>query len=78
MYVCVYVLWHSIFPACTQRSDAQRTLFAATKVLQNKPREAGAKVCAVVVRTGFSTAKGALILSILYPRPSYFNFLQVS
>jgi hypothetical protein len=36
-----------------------------------------APVLAVVVRTGFCTAKGELIRSILFPRPMGFKFYQV-
>jgi cation-transporting ATPase 13A2 len=60
----------------TLGADNQRTLFAATKILQVKPREKGARVMALAVRTGFQTAKGSLVLSILFPRPSFFNFMQ--
>ena len=35
-------------------------------------------VLAVVVRTGFETAKGALIRSILYPKPMGFKFYRDS
>lgn len=34
------------------------------------------QVLAVVVRTGFSTAKGELVRSILYPRPLDFKFYK--
>lgn len=34
------------------------------------------QVLAVVVRTGFSTAKGELVRSILYPRPIDFKFYK--
>lgn len=36
------------------------------------------QVLAVVVRTGFSTAKGELVRSILYPRPLDFKFYKDS
>ena len=69
--------------------EARSTLYAATKVLQLKPANANAdaakgpgqsqpKVWGLVVRTGFATTKGALILSILYPRPSSFGFISQS
>ena len=55
-------------------SDARTTLFSATKIMQLKPSAPHAKVLAMVVRTGFATTKGSLILSILYPKPSEFKF----
>lgn len=58
--------------------EARSTLYAATKVLQLKPSTPNGKVFAMVVRTGFATTKGALILSILYPKPSSFKFVQQS
>jgi len=58
--------------------DARSTLFSATKVLQLKPSAPSQPVLAMVVRTGFATTKGALILSILYPKPSAFKFQQQS
>lgn len=58
--------------------DSRHTLFSATKVLQLKPLAAGGHVFAVVVRTGFATTKGSLILSILYPQPSTFKFVGQS
>ena len=66
-------------------STALHTLFASTRVLQVKPRggsgggnAAQPRVLAVVTRTGFDTAKGDLIISILFPRPSFFRFIQQS
>jgi len=59
-------------------SDSRHTLFAATKVMQLKPLTPGAPVTAIVVRTGFATTKGALLLSILYPAPSTFQFVTQS
>jgi len=35
-------------------------------------------VLAMVVRTGFATTKGALILSIMFPKPSTFKFVEQS
>ena len=59
-------------------TDQRSTLFSATKVLQLKPSSPGAKVLGLVVRTGFATTKGSLILSILYPKPSTFKFVEQS
>ena len=58
--------------------DQRSTLFSATKVLQLKPSQPGGKVLGIVVRTGFATTKGSLILSILYPKPSTFKFVEQS
>jgi len=48
-------------------------LFSGTQVIQTRYYGAG-DVRAVVVRTGFNTAKGELIRSILYPKPVDFKF----
>ena len=58
--------------------ESRSTLYSATRILQLKPSVPGAKVWGIVVRTGFATTKGALILSILYPRPSAFGFITQS
>ena len=59
-------------------AEPRSTLYSATKVLQLKPASGGSKVLGIVVRTGFATTKGSLILSILYPKPSTFKFEQQS
>ena len=59
-------------------AEPRSTLYSATKVLQLKPSTGGSKVLGIVVRTGFATTKGSLILSILYPKPSSFKFVQQS
>ncbi|XP_041480134.1 probable cation-transporting ATPase 13A3 [Lytechinus variegatus] len=46
----------------------RHTLFCGTHIMQSR-RIGKKKVMAVVVNTGFSTAKGALVHSILYPKP---------
>ncbi|RNA15084.1 putative cation-transporting ATPase 13A3 isoform X2 [Brachionus plicatilis] len=53
------------------------TLFNGTKVVQTRNYE-NSRVLAVVVRTGFSTSKGELVKSILYPKPMGFKFYQDS
>ncbi|NWT13583.1 AT132 ATPase, partial [Vireo altiloquus] len=51
----------------------RHTLFCGTHLLQARPH-GGHDVLAVVTRTGFCTAKGDLISSILYPKPVTFKF----
>ncbi|NXC27887.1 AT132 ATPase, partial [Campylorhamphus procurvoides] len=53
----------------------RHTLFCGTHVLQAKAY-VGGEVLAVVTRTGFCTAKGDLISSILYPKPVTFKFYK--
>lgn len=55
----------------------RHTLFCGTEVIQTR-YYGTAQVLAVVVRTGFSTAKGELVRSILYPRPLDFKFYKDS
>ncbi|XP_041377878.1 probable cation-transporting ATPase 13A3 [Gigantopelta aegis] len=53
----------------------RHTLFAGTHIVQTR-YYGTAKVMAVVVRTGFNTAKGSLIRGILFPKPLGFKFYQ--
>ncbi|NXD60299.1 AT132 ATPase, partial [Corvus moneduloides] len=53
----------------------RHTLFCGTQVIQARAY-AGTDVLAVVTRTGFCTAKGDLISSILYPKPVSFKFYK--
>ncbi|XP_074831739.1 polyamine-transporting ATPase 13A2 [Carettochelys insculpta] len=53
----------------------RHTLFCGTQVVQAKSYM-GPEVLAVVTRTGFCTAKGDLISSILYPKPLSFRFYK--
>uniref|UniRef100_A0A8C3SEC1 Polyamine-transporting ATPase 13A2 n=1 Tax=Chelydra serpentina TaxID=8475 RepID=A0A8C3SEC1_CHESE len=53
----------------------RHTLFCGTQVLQAKSY-VDKEVLAVVTRTGFCTAKGDLISSILYPKPVSFRFYR--
>jgi len=55
----------------------RHTLFAGTSVIQTR-YYGTSKVMAVVVSTGFNTAKGDLIRSILYPKPMGFKFYRDS
>uniref|UniRef100_A0A4W5KGT3 ATPase cation transporting 13A2 n=1 Tax=Hucho hucho TaxID=62062 RepID=A0A4W5KGT3_9TELE len=59
--------------------EAQRrhTLFCGTQCIQAKGgRPGGGGAIAVVTSTGFFTAKGDLVSSILYPQPINFRFYQ--
>ncbi|XP_053738745.1 polyamine-transporting ATPase 13A3-like isoform X1 [Synchiropus splendidus] len=53
----------------------RHTLFCGTQVIQTR-FYAGEVVKAVVVRTGFSTEKGQLVRSILYPKPTDFKLYR--
>ncbi|KAK3088339.1 hypothetical protein FSP39_017880 [Pinctada imbricata] len=55
------------------KEHSRHTLFCGTHVLQTR-YYGSQKVKAVVVRTGFATAKGELVRSILYPKPVDFKF----
>ncbi|MCL4136628.1 UNVERIFIED_CONTAM: hypothetical protein GTU68_051500, partial [Idotea baltica] len=55
----------------------RHTLFCGTNVIQTR-YYGKEQVLAIVVRTGFSTAKGELVRSILYPRPIDFKFYKDS
>ncbi|XP_071110416.1 polyamine-transporting ATPase 13A3-like isoform X1 [Haliotis cracherodii] len=59
----------------TPENHKRHTLFAGTHVVQTR-YYGQAKVLAVVVRTGFNTAKGELVRAILYPKPLGFKFYQ--
>ncbi|XP_030071563.1 probable cation-transporting ATPase 13A4 [Microcaecilia unicolor] len=53
----------------------RHVLFCGTEVIQTKSSEQG-PVKAVVLRTGFNTAKGELVRSILYPKPMSFKLYR--
>ncbi|XP_041659728.1 probable cation-transporting ATPase 13A3 [Cheilinus undulatus] len=53
----------------------RHTLFCGTRIIQTR-YYAGELVKAVVVRTGFSTEKGQLVRSILYPKPTDFKLYR--
>ncbi|XP_063965726.1 polyamine-transporting ATPase 13A3-like isoform X1 [Lytechinus pictus] len=55
----------------------RHTLFCGTKVIQTR-YYGSEKVKAVVIRTGFSTMKGDLVRSILFPKPVGFKFYSDS
>ncbi|XP_062458995.1 probable cation-transporting ATPase 13A5 [Pezoporus occidentalis] len=53
----------------------RHVLFCGTEVIQTKPSGKG-PVKAVVLQTGFNTAKGNLVRSILYPKPLNFKLYR--
>lgn len=53
------------------------TLYEGTKILQIRSYE-NSPVIGVVVRTGYMTIKGKVIISMLYPKPSEFKFYEDS
>lgn len=59
------------------KEHARHVLFCGTRVIQTR-YYGGQRVTAVVFRTGFSTAKGELVRSILYPKPVDFKFTRHS
>jgi cation-transporting ATPase 13A3/4/5 len=59
------------------KEHAKNTLFCGTKAIQTRFYD-GAKVKAVVIRTGFQTAKGELVRSIMFPKPVDFKFNRKS
>nr|XP_023650602.1 probable cation-transporting ATPase 13A3 isoform X2 [Paramormyrops kingsleyae] len=62
-------------PAYDPEEHRRHTLFCGTQVIQTR-YYSGESVKAVVVRTGFSTVKGQLVRSILYPKPSNFQLYR--
>ncbi|XP_063515089.1 polyamine-transporting ATPase 13A2 isoform X6 [Pongo pygmaeus] len=63
-------------PYCAE-THRRHTLFCGTLILQARAC-VGPHVLAVVTRTGFCTAKGGLVSSILHPRPINFKFYKHS
>jgi cation-transporting P-type ATPase 13A2 len=61
---------------------ARHFLFCGTKIIRaRRPQDAEddeAVALAMVVRTGFNTTKGALVRSMLFPKPSGFKFYRDS
>ncbi|GLG93617.1 Cation-transporting ATPase [Gryllus bimaculatus] len=55
------------------KEHARHTLFCGTRIIQTR-YFGSEQVLAVVIRTGFSTAKGSLVRSIMYPPPVDFKF----
>lgn len=57
------------------QEHSRHILFCGTKVIQTRFYE-GQRVRAVVLQTGFLTAKGELVRSIMFPKPVDFKFSQ--
>ncbi|KAK4156495.1 hypothetical protein C8A00DRAFT_12607 [Chaetomidium leptoderma] len=62
---------------------AKHFLFCGTKIIrarrpQENQQDEEAVALAMVVRTGFNTTKGALVRSMLFPKPSGFKFYRDS
>lgn len=59
---------------------AKHFLFSGTKIVRARRPQDGhddeAVALAIVVRTGFNTTKGALVRSMLFPRPLGFKFYR--
>ncbi|XP_053280312.1 cation-transporting ATPase 13A2 isoform X1 [Pleuronectes platessa] len=61
----------------SSETERRHTLFCGTQLIQAKGGGAGSGgAIAVVTSTGFFTAKGNLVSSILYPQPINFRFYQ--
>ncbi|XP_043926213.1 probable cation-transporting ATPase 13A4 [Protopterus annectens] len=61
--------------AYSKEDYRRHVLFCGTQVIQTRP-SGHCPVKAVVMRTGFNTAKGEMIRSILYPKPASFKLLR--
>ncbi|KAJ9662965.1 hypothetical protein H2201_005842 [Coniosporium apollinis] len=61
---------------------AKHMLFCGTKIIRARrpqdDKDDEAAALALVVRTGFNTTKGALVRSMLFPKPSKFKFYRDS
>ncbi|KAF2086902.1 hypothetical protein K490DRAFT_57372 [Saccharata proteae CBS 121410] len=61
---------------------ARHLLFSGTKIIRARrpqdDKDDEAAALALVVRTGFNTTKGALVRSMLFPKPSGFKFYRDS
>ena len=62
----------------TVTSHALGLVSAGSIVAQTRSSPGGGPALAVVVRTGFDSVKGRLVLSILHPKPAHFNFMTQS
>ncbi|XP_056009039.1 polyamine-transporting ATPase 13A3-like isoform X2 [Ostrea edulis] len=57
----------------SMKEHSKHVLFCGTQVIQTR-FYGNQKVKALVIRTGFSTSKGDLVRSIMYPKPADFKF----
>ena len=59
---------------------AKHFLFSGTKIIRARRPQEGpddeAVALAIAMRTGFNTTKGALVRSMLFPKPSGFKFYR--
>ena len=59
---------------------AKHFLFSGTKIVRARRPQDGqddeAVALAIAVRTGFNTTKGALVRSMLFPKPAGFKFYK--
>ena len=59
---------------------ARNFLFSGTRIIRARRPQDGtdeeAVALAIVARTGFNTTKGALVRSMLFPKPSGFKFYK--
>ena len=62
-------------PAKTSPPVTKSILFSGTRLIRARPRD-GRPPIMMVHRTGFLTAKGNLVQSILFPRPNNFRFYR--
>nr|XP_060635789.1 polyamine-transporting ATPase 13A3-like [Anolis sagrei ordinatus] len=62
-------------PAYDPEEHKRHTLFCGTSVIQTR-YYSGEPVRALVIRTGFSTSKGQLVCSILFPKPTDFRLYR--
>uniref|UniRef100_A0A8C0GDR7 Cation-transporting ATPase n=1 Tax=Chelonoidis abingdonii TaxID=106734 RepID=A0A8C0GDR7_CHEAB len=60
---------------CCAEDYRRHVLFCGTEVIQTKA-DGNGPARAVVLRTGFNTAKGDLVRSILYPKPTNFKLYR--
>ncbi|XP_028458798.1 cation-transporting ATPase 13A2 [Perca flavescens] len=62
----------------SSETERRHTLFCGTQLIQAKGGgPGGSGAVAVVTSTGFFTAKGNLVSSILYPHPTFFRFNKI-
>jgi cation-transporting P-type ATPase 13A2 len=74
--------WVDLGATSIHPSVARHFLFCGTKIIRaRRPQDTDddeAVALAMVVRTGFNTTKGALVRSMLFPKPSGFKFYRDS